>query len=165
MQNNTVMTKLLLKSLQDRVPTARFMAGKTFYWSPKTNEVFYRKEALETEVGTWSLLHETAHAQLGHADYNNDVTLLSLEVEAWQKAKQTATDLNITIDEDHIQECLDTYRDWLYARSTCPTCRLNSLQIGDRTYQCLNCRTLWSVSRSRFCRPYRMHATHKTPSL
>jgi hypothetical protein len=73
----------------------------------------------------------------------------------WEKAKQLAESLNYTIDPDHIQDCLDTYRDWLYQRSTCPTCTNCSLQTNSRTYACFNCGTNWNVSSSRMCRPYR----------
>lgn len=161
MQSSTPMTKLLLKSYKSLVPDIRLSPGKTFYWSPKTNEVFYDESRFLTDEGQWALLHELAHAQLGHTIYDNDAALLALEVEAWEKALRTAETLGIQIDPDHIQDCLDTYRDWLYARSTCPTCKLNSLQTEPTTYMCLNCRTVWSVSRSRFCRPYRMQAKHK----
>lgn len=161
MLNNTAMTKLLLKNYRQLLPGINFTLGKTFYWSPKTQQIFYDETALVTEAGQWALLHEIAHAQLGHTTYNNDAALLTLEVEAWEKAKQTAKELEIHIDAEHIQDCLDTYRDWLYARSTCPTCKLNSLQTDPTVYTCLNCRTVWSVSKSRFCRPYRMHAKHR----
>ena len=161
MQNNMPMIKSPLKPFQDLLPDASFAPGKTFYWSPKTRQVFYDEQALETEAGQWALLHEIAHAQLDHTTYNTDAGLLALEVAAWQKAEKTAQTFNIVINPDHIQDCLDTYRDWLYARSTCPTCRLNSLQTDQTTYTCLNCLTIWSVSKSRFCRPYRMQAKHK----
>lgn len=157
------MTKLLLKSYRKLLPGVTFTSGKAFYWSPKTKQIFYDEVNLLTEVGQWALLHEIAHAQLGHTIYNNDAVLLSLEVEAWEKAKETAQIFDIKINAEHIQGCLDTYRDWLYARSTCPTCRLNSLQTDQTTYTCLNCLTVWSVSKSRFCRPYRMQAKHRDP--
>ncbi|MES2970958.1 MAG: hypothetical protein V4702_01390 [Patescibacteria group bacterium] len=119
---------------------------------------------LQTDEGCWALVHEVAHALLDHQSYQTDAGLLKLEVEAWEKARDLGTKLDLSIDEEHIQECLNTYRDWLYARSTCPTCMLNSLQIDETTYQCLNCSTRWSVSGARFCRPYRMQSRHKKTS-
>jgi hypothetical protein len=51
---------------------------------------------------------------------------------------------------------LDTYRDWLYKRSICPTCTAKCLQQGDFVhYRCFNCHTTWRVTASRFCRAYR----------
>ena len=149
----------LRKSYHDLLPGVDFVAGKTFYWSPKDRRVHYDQAALETETGQWALLHEIAHAALDHADYHSDFQLLALEVAAWEEAKKLAATQDIRIDEEHIEDCLDTYRDWLYARSTCPTCRLNSLQINETTYNCPNCNTSWTVSLSRFCRPYRLRSS------
>ena len=83
--------------------------------------------------------------------------LLKLEVEAWEKAKEVALKLDIKIDPNHIEDCLDTYRDWLYKRSVCPKCSNKSLQQSDfNHYECFNCHMRWRVTTSRFCRTYRM---------
>jgi hypothetical protein len=159
------MKNATLKACRSLLPGIEFVESKAFYWSPRTKAVHFDPDMLMTPEGEWALLHEAAHAQLGHVHYASDAGLLLLEVEAWQQARRLAEKSGIVIDEDHIQDCLDTYRDWLYARSTCPTCSLNSLQTESTSYQCLNCSTTWSVSRSRFCRPYRMQSRHKkTPS-
>lgn len=159
------MQKSLLNNCRVLLPDITFIEGKTFYWSPATKAIHIDTSALDEPGGQWALLHEVAHAQLDHASYANDAALLRLEVDAWEMAQATAKRFEAAIDSDHIQDCLNTYRDWLYARSTCPTCSLNSLQIESTTYVCLNCSTRWSVSQSRFCRPYRMQSMHKkTPS-
>jgi hypothetical protein len=62
----------------------------------------------------------------------------------------------IKLDNNHIQDCLDTYRDWLHRRSKCPTCGMHVLQKDVRTYQCFNCDASWRVSAGRFARPYRL---------
>ena len=155
------MIKSLSSRCQDLLTETKFVSGKTFYWSPATKTIHIVDGLLDTAIGQWSLLHEVAHAQLNHNSYVDDSALLKLEVEAWEMAKKTALTFKIQIDEEHIQDCLNTYRDWLYARSTCPTCALNSLQVDQTTYLCLNCSTRWSVSQSRFCRPYRMQDRHK----
>lgn len=162
---NNTMKNAIISKLTELLPSVAFVEARSFYWSPKTKTVYIDSAALSTKTGKWALLHEFAHAQLGHETYANDAGLLTLEVNAWQLAEKLGLQLNCKIDPDHIQDCLDTYRDWLYARSTCPTCALNSLQIDETVYQCLNCSTRWSVSPSRFCRPYRMKDKHKkTPS-
>lgn len=137
-------------------PGVTYRKSKQFYWSPKTNEVFYTT-LTDPQTGVWSLLHETAHAALGHTMYRADFELVLLEIAAWEKAKDLARELlSMEIDEDHIQDCLDTYRDWLCARSTCPGCGNLALQQSDfRHYQCFNCHARWKVSPSRFCRAYR----------
>lgn len=148
------MQKLLAK-LKLTYPQLRFTAGNQFCWSPETSEIFYNKSANGLQA-IWSLLHETGHALLEHESYKADFELVKLEVAAWEKAISIAKTLNISIDEDHIQDCLDTYRDWLYKRSICPNCLTKCLQQDDHShYHCFNCHTLWRVSTSRFCRAYR----------
>jgi hypothetical protein len=148
----TVLTRLKT-TFQD----ITFEPGDTFFWSPKNQKITYDAGAPPTDQhATWALLHETAHALLGHKKYQYDVDLLLLEVEAWQRAKGLAESFGITIEEDHIQDCLDTYRDWLHQRATCPRCSTVSLQIPRQDYRCHNCAATWTVSSSRFCRPYRL---------
>ncbi len=162
---NTMIKNSLLSNIQKALPEVKFVEAASFYWSPKTKTIYMNTSALETEDGQWSLLHEAGHAKLNHQSYQTDAGLLKLEVEAWQSAQDLSQKLGLNIDEEHIKDCLNTYRDWLYSRSTCPTCALNSLQVDQTTYLCLNCSTRWSVSQSRFCRPYRMQDRHKkTPS-
>ena len=145
----------LLANLKKSYPAISFVPGQVFSWSPKTKQVIYKLVYSDNEVASWSLLHEVGHALLDHVDYFSDFQLLLIEVSAWEKAKILAEEFNINIDESHIQDCLDTYRDWLYQRSTCPACTNCSLQINSKTYQCFNCGTVWRVSASRMCRPYR----------
>ena len=145
----------LLERLRKLHPQLTFTAGKSFVWSPETREVFYREGAKGAKA-RWSLLHETGHALLGHSSYRADFELVRLEAAAWQKAKELAAQLDIAIDEEHIQDCLDTYRDWLHKRSICPTCGTKSIQQDDFVhYRCFNCRTAWRVTPSRFARAYR----------
>lgn len=153
--------QILLNKLQAAFPTLKFAAGKQFYWSPETGEIVYRRDA-DGDRAKWSLLHETGHALLGHTSYQADFELLRLEAAAWEHARQIAGGFEISIDESHIQNCLDTYRDWLYKRSLCPNCGTQCLQQGDFVhYRCHNCHTKWRVSTSRFCRAYR--ATKAVP--
>lgn len=146
----------LLASLRSQFPVLDFQPGATFSWSPASKQVIY-KESVDPsdEIANWSLLHEAGHALLDHNSYDTDFQLLLMEVSAWGKAKELAKKFKLTIDESHIQDCLDTYRDWLYQRSTCPNCTVCSLQKDRNTYQCFNCATVWHVSASRMCRPYR----------
>jgi predicted RNA-binding Zn-ribbon protein involved in translation (DUF1610 family) len=148
----------LITTLETRFPRLKFTPGKQFYWSPETGEIFYRPGTSGREA-EWSLLHETGHAALKHHSYQGDFELLQLELEAWAQARRIGQEIGIGISEDHIQDCLDTYRDWLYKRSICPTCGTKCLQQDDYThYSCFNCHTVWRVSASRFCRAYRRHA-------
>lgn len=144
-----------LSTLQQRFPQLTFREASIFCWSPETHEIRYARTKDEQRA-VWSLLHETSHALLNHSSYKADFELLRLEVMAWERAKKLGTELGIYIDEDHVQDCLDSYRDWLYARSICPKCGNKSLQQADlKHYRCFNCHEAWQVSPSRFCRAYR----------
>jgi hypothetical protein len=145
----------LLNKLKTLFPELKFTAGQQFCWSPESGEIIY-KAGSKSQAAKWSLLHETGHALLGHSTYHADVELLRLEVAAWEKANQLAAEFRIKIDQSHIQDCLDTYRDWLYRRSICPDCNAKCLQQGDFiNYRCFNCHKLWRVSSNRFGRAYR----------
>ena len=151
----------LVIELQKALPKLTFEAGEEFCWSPKTQTIVYAADVEDTTVGAWSLLHEVAHALLDHKRYASDFELLHLEAAAWQRATELAQTYGQRISSDHIQDCLDTYRDWLHQRSTCPLCGTTSLQETARTYRCHNCGTTWTVTASRFCRPYRRLQTLK----
>lgn len=142
--------------VKDLLPSVKLEQGDAFYWSPSKQIITYNKVGVDEETGKWALLHEASHAILKHSNYGSDLGLLKLEVSAWEHAKKLAGDLDIHIDENHIQDCLDTYRDWLHRRSTCPNCQVVCIQQSPTTYRCHNCLTTWTVSASRFCRPYRL---------
>jgi len=143
-----------MAGLQKILPDVYFEPGDAFFWSPAHTRITYKPN--KTLKNSWSLLHEASHALLGHTDYQLDLELLLLETTAWQEAQDLAVQFSLRIPENHIQDCLDTYRDWLHQRSTCPRCSTVSLQISTNQYQCHNCSNLWQVSSSRFCRPYRL---------
>jgi len=153
--------KELLEKLRSDYPAIAFTKGATFFWSPKNSTVTYAAGSTQPEVAKWSLLHEVSHGILGHKRYLSDFELMQLEVEAWQYAKGLAKSYDIKINPEHIQDCLDTYRDWLHMRATCPNCGTVSTQKDPKTYECFNCRTSWHVSNSRFCRPYRRRANNR----
>lgn len=145
----------LVERLAADYPQLTFAAGASFYWSPANHQVMYRRNA-EGVTAIFSLLHEVGHALLDHKRYKLDFELLQLEVAAWEQATAIASSYGIAIDGEHVQDCLDSYRDWLYRRSICPTCSTKALQQDDKPlYRCFNCHATWRVAPSRFCRPYR----------
>ncbi len=156
----------LVQQLALAHPHLNFVAGTSFYWCPETSEVFYDQKRLTEASGNWSLLHETSHAVLEHNSYSADIELLHLEVAAWSHAGTMAKQFELSIDTDYIQDCLDTYRDWLYRRSLCPGCGTQCLQSDETShYRCYNCHTRWHVSPSRFCRAYRRAQHKKSPPV
>lgn len=143
------MDKLLLQ-IKQRFPRLNFVAGDDFVWSSRHQTVTYKYG--DNPENQWALIHETAHASLGHSNYQTDQHLLVMELEAWKEAKIIAKSLKVTIDQDHIEDCLDTYRDWLHKRSTCPQCDVVGSQNSARHYKCFNCQCTWQVPSSPLCK-------------
>ncbi|QQS17851.1 hypothetical protein IPL68_04260 [Candidatus Saccharibacteria bacterium] len=146
--------QLLLKLRAD-YPELSFVESGQFAWHAGKKHVSYQKERIEEERGVWAILHELGHALLAHTDYESDIELLQIEVAAWEKAHELAKKYRVRLDQDYVEDCLDSYRDWLHVRATCPTCYGRSLQTDRHTYSCHNCGAIWHVTRSRLCRPYR----------
>lgn len=154
--------KLLIQVKKD-FPELTFMPAPRSSWSPK-NKVVYYNMSTASKHRQCSLLHEIAHSLLKHTNFGSDFELLQIEIEAWEKAKTLAKNYGLSVNDLHIQDCLDTYRDWLHDRSSCPDCGLSSIQHNKTTYRCLNCLKSWSVSTSRMNRPYRRTKQKATPS-
>jgi hypothetical protein len=144
----------LINRVKADYPQFKFKSGAQEHWSPKTKTITYEANTF-TDNCDYGLLHELAHALLGHNSYKTDFELLKLESLAWQKAAEIGLKYGVKIDDDHIQNCLDTYRDWLHRRSKCPTCGVHVMQTNTSTYKCFNCSSTWSVSSGRFARSYR----------
>jgi hypothetical protein len=117
------------------------------------DEVFYHEPPLTIHLGPETdhrglyILHELGHALLHHRDYRLDIDLLQMETLAWVEAKRLANLYGIKYNQDFAEERLDTYRDWLHARSTCPICNMNGYQVKSpqREYHCPNCLSSWRV--------------------
>ena len=132
-----------------------FRASDHFRWSPLTGTIHFDQHNLDHISGVWSLLHELGHALLGHKGYDTDIDLLKLERAAWDKAVELSRGYGFSVEEDHIEDCMDTYRDWLKVRSTCPDCDNVSLQTEPTIYRCFNCGCSWQVSDSPICQVQR----------
>lgn len=132
-------------------PQFGFVAADTLRWSPSTQTIYYTKSD-QSPHALVGLLHELGHATLGHEAFQSDIQLIQMERAAWECAQVLAKRYGIEIESEHIEDCLDTYRDWLKKRSTCPMCANVSLQTNPTTYQCFNCSSTWTVSRSQACR-------------
>jgi hypothetical protein len=134
--------------LQADFPAFIFAAGDTFRWSPEEKTILY----VESSDDAASLLHELSHALLNHSEYLKDISLIEMERDAWNFAVESlAKKYNVSIEESTVQDSLDTYRDWLHARSTCPTCQATGVQTKKDSYKCLVCGTNWRVNEARLC--------------
>lgn len=147
----------LLQQLQQDFKNIKFVQGKTDAWSPKTKEIYY-----SLPISKYSLLHELGHALDKHVTYKLDIQLLKLEADAWQKARQIAQKYNLKIPQKYINDCMNTYKDWLLSRSKCPNCDLVGLQSSkDLQYGCCNCFLNWSVPFEAKCLVRRIKKTNK----
>jgi hypothetical protein len=140
-------TASLLKSIKSDYPQFHFKKGSVFHWSHAENTVFYKSGEKEVSY----LFHELAHALLDHADYLRDIELIGMERDAWDKAKAIASKYDHAIDDDFIQDNLDTYREWLHSRATCKKCTATGIQINKNIYRCAACGAEWRVNDARTC--------------
>ncbi len=141
-------TVSLVKRLIADFPAFRFVPSDDFRWSAEETTVYY-SQASSDEA---SLLHEVAHGVLAHTDYSRDIELLQMERDAWDYASSTlSARYGLVVDDDTIQDAIDSYRNWLHARSTCPHCKATGLQTKKELYTCLVCRRTWHVNEARNC--------------
>lgn len=148
----TTMAKIdsLVKQLQADFPAISLKPSDDFYWSPSTKTVYFQPDSPSN--GNATLLHEMAHAILDHRDFKRDIDLLKIEREAWEYARDTlASRYGVTVEIDTVEMMIDTYREWLHARSTCPSCRMTGIQTKGSTYHCLGCNRDWRVNDARRC--------------
>lgn len=139
-------TKDLVRQLRSDHPNIVFVEGEDFVWSDSTKTLTY----LPDDTHRPYLLHELAHALLHHTDFQFDIELIAQERAAWDKARtELGPRYKIEISPKTIEGSLDTYREWLYARSQCPRCNQTGAQNKTSTYVCINCRCSWHPNDAR----------------
>ena len=125
----------LINRIKTDYPNFAFKTGRKFAFRyPKTITI-----GPPEPFDSLLLLHEISHALLGHRDYSRDIDRIKMESEAWEKARSLADHYGVEIDEDLIQDELDTYREWLHQKSRCPRCGLTRFQTPDSKYHCPRC--------------------------
>jgi hypothetical protein len=142
----------ILLEIESLFPKAKLRISDSFRWSPEENIIYYDPFS---ETMALSLLHEVGHMICSHQRYSSDIGLLRMEVEAWQKAREYSKKIGLTLDEDHVEKCLDSYREWIYRRSSCPLCTQAGVERETGLYSCINCQKKWRVTPAKFCRVYR----------
>lgn len=139
----------LIDQLNKDFPNLIFKKDRKFLWSPIKNIVFYNETDTHAKA---FILHEVAHSLINHNSYKKDIELLIIEREAWDLAiHDLALRYKVDIDEEFVQTSLDSYRDWLHDRSTCPSCSSSGLQVSADTYRCIACGQTWRVNEARNC--------------
>lgn len=124
-------------------------------WLPLDKIVLYNPENLDTNLGRFGLLHEISHGLLGHRFYTFDTELLSMEQEAWQHALLLAPEHDVEPDYDHIDNCLDSYQNWLEQRANCPNCSAFGLQQARNRFTCIECNAHWKTNDRKSARVQR----------
>lgn len=142
-------TNSLPETLKNDYKAFHFELGENFEWSPPTATITY---VVEDPYADSRLLHELSHAILKHQSYDRDIDLIAMERDAWQYARmELAPYYKVVIESDIIHHDMNTYRDWLHGRSTCPYCNSNGIQTKKLEYQCVTCRKSWHVNEARTC--------------
>jgi len=139
----------LIKHLRVDYSQFSFELSDKFFWSAKKQTVYFDQTDENSEA---FCLHELSHALLGHQGYERDMELIKMERDAWEYAMTELAPLYaITIDDEIVQGNLDTYREWLHARSTCPMCEATGIQTKQQYYSCLACGQTWRANEARLC--------------
>ncbi len=142
----------MISKLSKQFPQISFVEGDNFIWSPAESRIYYNQSRINSGEGQLTLLHEVGHAILEHRTYDHDIDLLKYELVAWEKAKALAQEFSVKTDQHFIENNLDSYRDWLKKRSTCPDCSFVNFQTSHSSYDCFNCGCSWKVPLSQVCR-------------
>ncbi len=133
-----------LERLKVAYPELKFRDGTKFAFRPPKTIVLGPLEPFYELL----ILHEVSHATLKHKSFKMDIERLKMEVDAWEKAKELANRYGVEVNEDLIQNELDTYRDWLHKKSRCPKCGLTRFQTSNRQYHCPRCENFTQQKRS-----------------
>lgn len=129
------MDATFLAKIRSDYPEFRFKKGAKFSFCPPKTIIIGPEEPDDASL----LLHELGHALSGHIDFNTGAKRLKMEVEAWEKARELASKYDVKVDENKLENELDTYRDWLHKKSRCPRCGLTRFQTPDGNYHCPRC--------------------------
>jgi len=155
-KTNSPSFKQLLQKLSVDFPHYTFQKGEVYSWSPDYKTITWAPSPYIQAVT--DLLHELAHAELGHTDYNLDIELIRYESAAWQYAAATlAPAYGIRITDQYIEDSLEGYRAWLHDRSLCSSCAQTGIQTNKNVYSCINCRHSWVANDARQCKLRRKH--------
>lgn len=140
--------KDFIEQLIHDYPDIKFVYASRFKYRPSkktTPATIYLEPLNQSPEYIFQTLHELGHSLRQHKTYTIDVERLKIEREAWDTAYKIFTQYSNTLlkdlswDEYFVENSLDTYRDWLHARSKCKKCGLTRYQTSDGLYHCPHC--------------------------
>ena len=124
-----------LSSLEETYPDFTFRPGHKFLFRPPKS-IYY----LESDENfRLLLLHELAHALLGHFSFSRSLERLQIERDAWEKTRELCNLHSVPFDEALAEAELDTYRDWVHQKTLCKTCGLTCLEVNSESLFCPFC--------------------------
>lgn len=129
-------------------PQHTFLPAAFFSYDAADEVINYSPIAIKNNNGKLALLHEISHCELGHFHYQSDLQLYAMEIDAWRYTQKLAERFGISIHQDYIEECLESYNQWIEKRGTCPNCGVFCAQITETEFECYNCSTRWRVNTS-----------------
>lgn len=129
------MDATFLARIRSDFPEFKIISGKRFSFRPPKTIVVGPEEPNDSLL----LLHELGHALSGHRNFDTSVRRVKMEREAWDKARELCSKYEVEYDEDLIEGELDTYRDWLHKKTSCPKCGLTMFQTPDGFCHCPRC--------------------------
>lgn len=151
-KNESQITKeqTIIAQLQAQFPEVRWRQAPRFSFRPPHTVCLGRPQP---HYGLLAL-HELGHCLEKHRDFCTEIGRLQMERAAWERARCVWRQLNLgeqglIWDEDFVETQLDTYRDWLHARSRCPRCSSTRFQTPDGAYHCPFCGEFASRTPSR----------------
>lgn len=142
-------TTSIISALKTNYPQFSFIQSTSFWWSPPDKTVHYNPKSKDLMA---FIFHELSHAVLNHKDCKSDIKLVTMERQAWDYAKILALFYKVNIPKSTIQSSLDSYRDWLHKRSTCPRCTATGIQNNVCQYSCVACSYSWQVNQAKKCK-------------
>lgn len=99
--------------LVEELSRIQFRPGPYFEWEPDSDTVWYDPRRIETDRGKLVLLHEVAHALLGHRAVSDDARY-SMGRAAWRIAQDLAAERRIAIDGQLVAQSLRKVRELGY---------------------------------------------------
>ena len=124
-----------LKNLKTEYLEFSFKPGPKFLFRPRKT-IYYLEEDSNFRL---LLLHELAHALLGHFSYETSLERLEIERDAWEKTGKLCKTYSIPYLEEFAEEELDTYRNWTHQKTLCKNCGLTCIEIDLRHLYCPFC--------------------------
>ncbi|MBR5389409.1 hypothetical protein IK146_02525 [Candidatus Saccharibacteria bacterium] len=131
-----------LNMLQESYPDYVFKPGRKFLFRPPKS-IYY----LESDENFRLLiLHELAHALLGHYTFDRSLERLQIERDAWAKTRELCQLHSIPYDDNLAETELNTYRDWVHQKTLCKRCGLSCLEVSSESLYCPFCQKFYKKS-------------------